>query len=236
MIKAIVFDLWRTLIPATIDFVHLAALIKEENVSVPEFVERYEKAVQLKKYKNFEELRKDFFDAFSEEPNELLEQEIYEVYTNRFDKIRFFPETEKVLRKLKAEGYKLGLLSNTESLKAKELEDRLHFKDFFDEIVYSFEINAIKPDPKAFSAILKKLKVKPEEALMVGDSLRSDILGAQGVGMHNCLVNRLGKVLDSAKAKPEFEVKSLDEVFRALGVLNAQSKGTHKAKSLPKKK
>ena len=224
MIKAIVFDLWRTLIPATVDFVHLASLLRQQNISVTEFTQRYESAVQLKKYKSFGEMRKDFFEAFKQSDNELLEQELYEIYTNRIDKITFFPDVLPTLEKLKKEGYKIALLSNTESLIASRLEKNISLSSHFDVFGVSYEINALKPEKKAFDFVLKKLKVKPSEALMVGDSLRSDIVGAQGVGMHNCLINRTDKVFDIAKAKPEFEIKSLKELSRVLGVLNAKAK------------
>ena len=224
MIKAVVFDLWNTLIPTTIDFVHLSALAKHEHLSLPEFIGRYEQATHLKKYKNFKELRDDFFAAFKQFDNSLLEQELYEVYFNRFDKIYLFPDVEKTLSKLKAEGYRLALLSNTESLNMDKMVERLGFGNYFDVFAFSYEVKAIKPDPKAFKAALKMLKVKPNEALMVGDSLRSDMMGSKAVGMHNCLINRKGKVFDLADIRPDFEIKSLDEVFRVLGVLNAQGK------------
>jgi len=222
MIKLVVFDLWQTLIPATIDFVHMASLLKQEKLSLTDFIPRYERATQLKKYKKFEELRQDFFKEFSEYDNKLLEQELYEIYFNRLDHIHFYPEAKKTLIKLRKEDYKIALLSNTESLLTKIVEEKLGLKNLFDLVVLSYETGAIKPDKKAFDYVLKKMRVKPNEALMVGDSLRSDIIGSKNAGMHNCLINRLGKVIDDAKAKPEFTIKSLDEISYVLGVLNAK--------------
>jgi len=224
MIKVIVFDLWNTLIPATIDFVHLSALTKKEGLSLPGFIEKYEKGVQLKKYSSFEELRKDFFKTFDQGDNVVLEQELAEVYGNRMDKIRFFPDVEKNLLKLRKQGYKLVLLSNNESIAAAKIESSLNISNYFDAVFYSFDIGFIKPDAESFLPVLKEFKIKPGESLMVGDSLRSDIIGSQRAGMHNCLINRLGKVIDYANAKPEFEVKSLDELYRVLGGLNANKK------------
>ena len=224
MIKLIVFDLWRTLVPATIDFVHLASLVKKQNLSLPEFTQRYEHATQLKKYSSFEELRKDFFKEFEQSDNELLEQELYEIYTNRVDKIRFYPGVPEVLSRLKKDGYKIALLSNTENLVAPVFERNLKLSSYFDFLGASYEIGLLKPNPKAFEFVLNKFNVSPREALMVGDSLRLDIAGAKKAGLHNCLINRLGKVIDYADVKPEFEIKSLEELPRVLGVLNANKK------------
>lgn len=45
-----------------------------------------------------------------------------------------------------------------------------------------------KPNPAAFQIALEVAGVPPEAALMVGDRLETDILGAQRVGMDTCLV------------------------------------------------
>mgnify|MGYP000395099563 CR=1 FL=1 len=45
-----------------------------------------------------------------------------------------------------------------------------------------------KPNPIAFQIALEVAGIPPEEALMVGDRLETDILGAQRVGMETCLV------------------------------------------------
>jgi len=218
MIKLVIFDLWRTLIPATIDFTHLFSLIKQTDLSVSEFVRQYEDAVQKKNYASFEELHKDFLDYFKQEKTEILEQELYEIYFNRFDKIYYYPEVEKTLKKLKKEGYNLALLSNTESLRQKDLEEKLKLKEYFDFLGYSFEIGAIKPDKKMFNAVLSHFNVNPTDAIMVGDSLRSDVGGSQALRMHNCQIERddMEKKFHPT-IKPEFKITKLDEIFKILG-------------------
>ena len=223
MIKLVIFDLWRTLIPATIDFTHLFSLVNKSGMESHEFVVKYEDSVQKKHYKDFEELRKDFFEYFDQVNNDLLEQELYEIYHNRFDKIYYYPETQSTLKKLKGQGYKLALMSNTESLRQPILEEKLKLKEYFDFLGYSFEIGAIKPDPITFESVLSHFDIKKEEVIMIGDSLRSDIGGAQSVGLHNCLVERddIDKKFHPT-IKPEFKITKLDEIFRVLGVLNGK--------------
>ena len=87
MIKAIVFDMLDMLIPATIDMVHLHSLVNQSGISFPEFITRFEHAVQLKQYASFEDMRRDFFSAFGQTDNDLLEEELYEIWFNRIDKI-----------------------------------------------------------------------------------------------------------------------------------------------------
>jgi putative hydrolase of the HAD superfamily len=50
----------------------------------------------------------------------------------------------------------------------------------------------MKPHRSIFSEALQRLGVQPSEALMVGDSVRDDVEGALGAGMHAVLVHRSG--------------------------------------------
>ena len=220
MIKAVIFDMWDTTVPSTIDFDEVAKFAKAEHLPRSELLVRYERTVQLKKYNNFSELHRDFIAAFNKEPHELLEKELHEVYFKRMGKVGFFPEVKSVLLSLREKGFKLGLLSNTENLPVDHIEKKIHISKYFDAVCYSFDIQVLKPDKIAFDCILSKLNVKPSEALMVGDSLRADIGGAKKVGMHNCLINRSGKVINYSAIKPEFEIKSLNELKKVLGDLN----------------
>jgi putative hydrolase of the HAD superfamily len=219
MIKVIVFDLWNTLIPTTIDWPFLFSLIKNQQVSLGDYLARYERSTQLKNYKNFSELRKDFLKEFGPD-SAVLEAELYEVFTNRLDTICFFPEVVSVLEKLHNDGYKLALLTNTESIAFRKVDKKINVSKYFDFLGLSYKINAIKPDKKMFQTVLKHFKVKESEALMIGDSLRSDILGAQSVGMHNAWINRKGMSFDLANVKPEFELNSLKDINKVLGELN----------------
>ena len=54
----------------------------------------------------------------------------------------------------------------------------------------SQSLQAYKPKREFYTAILKKLALRPEETLFVGDSLKNDVQGPQSVGMRACWVNR----------------------------------------------
>ena len=103
-----------------------------------------------------------------------------------------------------------------------KIREKLPFKKYFDAECPSFEIHQLKPDRAAFECVLGMLKVKPQEALMVGDSQRADIAGAKLAGMHNCLINRSGKKIDITKVAPEFVIRSFDDIHRILGELNGK--------------
>ncbi|MBI2009983.1 MAG: HAD-IA family hydrolase [Candidatus Chisholmbacteria bacterium] len=61
-------------------------------------------------------------------------------------------------------------------------------QDLFDEILVTHEAPYLKPEPKLFSWAAKKMGVKPEQILAVGDREQTDILPAKKVGMRTAYV------------------------------------------------
>ncbi|MGB1405177.1 MAG: HAD family hydrolase, partial [Flavobacteriaceae bacterium] len=55
---------------------------------------------------------------------------------------------------------------------------------FFDSIFTAEGVGVKKPHPEIFKTALKQTHTNPEQALMIGDSLEADILGALNQGMH----------------------------------------------------
>ena len=70
--------------------------------------------------------------------------------------------------------------------------EKYGLNQYFDIVVLSYESGLLKSDPKMFELALKKLKVKKSEAVMVGDSIESDIRGAQAAGIRAILIDRRG--------------------------------------------
>jgi len=78
-------------------------------------------------------------------------------------------ETLKTLRKMKL---KIALFTANGEKSTNHILSRFHLRQFFDAIISRESVLAIKPDPVHLEAALKALKVKPREAIVVGDSVR----------------------------------------------------------------
>jgi putative hydrolase of the HAD superfamily len=93
--------------------------------------------------------------------------------------------THPLLESLRADGLKLGLVSNAfdpgwllhRDLEHMGLAERLDFS------VFSSEVGMRKPHPAIFERALEALGVAPERALFVGDRLFEDVRGAAELGM-----------------------------------------------------
>lgn len=93
------------------------------------------------------------------------------------------PEAAEILSVLKLRGYKIGLISDCSS-NTIALWESTGLKPFFEVTIFSCAVGLKKPDPRIYHMALKKLKVKPEDCLYVGDGSSNELTGAMKVGMH----------------------------------------------------
>ncbi|GAH78864.1 unnamed protein product, partial [marine sediment metagenome] len=77
----------------------------------------------------------------------------------------------EVLSELKKR-YKLGLISNTGYLDFNQLKKQFKLDNVFDIILPSYETRILKPNPRVFELMIKKLKIDKNNVFMVGDSLK----------------------------------------------------------------
>jgi 2-haloacid dehalogenase len=88
--------------------------------------------------------------------------------------------------------------------------------DYFDPVVISEEVGAKKPDEDFFSETFRRVKnVEKSAALLVGDSLSSDILGGKRFGIDTCWYNPEGATNDT-EVLPTFEIRDLSELYSML--------------------
>jgi len=82
-----------------------------------------------------------------------------------------FPGAAEVLVSLRKAGLKLGVCTNKPELPTRKILDIFEFSDFFDAVVGGDSLNGIrKPDPRHLAAVLNRLGVSADQAVMVGDS------------------------------------------------------------------
>jgi len=118
------------------------------------------------------------------------------------------PEAVEALSKR----YKLYLASNgTAKVQAGRLASA-NISHFFQEIFVSQEIGANKPDLAYFERCFARIPgFDKTKAMIVGDSLTSDILGGIQAGIRTCWVNPEGKP-GRADIKPDYEIRALHQL------------------------
>ncbi len=125
-----------------------------------------------------------------------------------------FPETKEVLRELQS-AYRLALVTNGIPDLQQEKLSKSNLTKYFEVVIISGEIGIGKPDPRIFALALDRLDVKPEMAVMVGNSLARDIVGAQQAGIKAIWINRSEADLREG-ITPDAQITSLTQLHDIL--------------------
>jgi len=102
-----------------------------------------------------------------------------------------YDDVPDVLRQLTAAGIRIGLISNTHRCLAS-FQSHFELQGLISATVSSSKHGLMKPHPSIFAAALQLVSVDPQDAVMVGDSVRQDIEGAIRAGMRAVLLHRGG--------------------------------------------
>ncbi len=87
----------------------------------------------------------------------------------------------EILKNIRKNGYKIGIISNTQTLSAKYRREK--FKNEFDSMVFSSEAKTAKPDKKVFGISLLELGLKADDCAFFDDS-KKNVDAAKSYGFH----------------------------------------------------
>lgn len=120
------------------------------------------------------------------------------------------PGAREVLGELKARGYLLGVISNSDG-RVESYLDEADLTEYLSVIVDSRIVGIEKPDPQIFTVALERTGVLPAQAVYVGDLYSLDVVGARTAGLDAILLDPVGAwpALDCVKVKDLSEVPGL---------------------------
>jgi putative hydrolase of the HAD superfamily len=111
-----------------------------------------------------------------------------------------FDDARALLASLRYRGFRCGVVTNSffpASLFTAKI-NQLGMAGYFDSFVASADVGLAKPNPGPFHRGLSELGLGPEEALFVGDTVETDIVGARAAGMRAVLLERSAQAKDRA--------------------------------------
>lgn len=111
--------------------------------------------------------------------------------------------------------YKLYMTSNGTAWVQRSRLESADIEKFFLDIFISQEIGYNKPAPEYFAGCFAKIPdFDPAKAMIVGDSLSSDILGGKNAGIATCWVNPRHK--SAGDIVPDYEIEDLTQLENLL--------------------
>jgi len=131
--------------------------------------------------------------------------------------IRLNSGIKRLLRYAKKHKMKIGILSNGNFIEKLERLIKLKIYNSNIRLLTSDITGYEKPDPRAFRRILRMLNSKPSNTIFIGDTLSTDILGAQRAGIMPVLYLRKNMNYSKAKLhKLKYIVKDHNDVINIL--------------------
>ncbi|HSR19268.1 MAG TPA: HAD-IA family hydrolase [Ignavibacteriaceae bacterium] len=217
MIKAVVFDLDNTLV----DFMKMKKRAIEE--AIPAMVDAGLEITPEVSLKIIDEIYKEqgieYQQVFDEFLNRVLNRVDYKILSAGIVAYRRareaslipYPHVYYTLNKLLKLGIKMGILSDAPVKEAWLRLAYLNFHHIVDAVVTFDETGVRKPDPAPFKMILSRLKVNPEEAIMVGDWAERDIVGAAKIGMKTAFA-KYGDTFNTENHNADFQLNDISEL------------------------
>ena len=126
------------------------------------------------------------------------------------------PHAEEVCRELAARGHKLYIATNAVAAVQRSRLKGSVFADLFLDAFISEEAGAPKPRKAYYEYIFRRVPdITPENTLVIGDSLSTDILGANNAGLPCCWFNPTGKSRP-ADLRIDYEISDLRALFNVV--------------------
>ncbi len=175
MIKAVIFDLDGTLKEFNLDIkacrTKIISLLTQRGFSRSLFSlneTAFDMLVKVKKYLTAKGMEKQEFAKIKDMIFSVVED--FELEAARTAKIfAGIPETLKALRDMKLE---IALCTISSEKTTNYILKRFHLEQFFDAVITRDSVFEVKPHPKHLEAALDALKVRSQEAVLVGDSVK----------------------------------------------------------------
>ena len=211
-IKAVLFDLDGTLVDSS------EAIIKA-----------VEKALELKgltcnRAKVARMIGLPLENIFSVLAPNLSEQEIWQLVheyrkyymAHHLENTTIHPSAQMVLRKLKAKGFKLGIITTKYREPVMDVLSHFGIAELFDVVVTGYEVIKHKPAPDIVLEAAKRLRVDPKQCVVVGDSPLDVQAGKQAGAFTIAVLSTTYTRKQLESTKPTIVIEEFEEILNIL--------------------
>jgi len=126
-----------------------------------------------------------------------------------------YPHVRITLSELLRMGIRLGVVSDAPRLPVWLRIVSLNLHHYFEKVITFDDTGERKPSPKPFLKIIDDMKIKPQNAIMVGDWAERDIVGAKNIGMITAWA-KYGNQFDTKNSGADWE---LDDIYDLIGIV-----------------
>ncbi|HLZ07030.1 MAG TPA: HAD-IA family hydrolase, partial [Chloroflexota bacterium] len=229
LIRAVIFDLYNTLIHETGFDDCLQKLADTIGVSLEAYLALRQNTLQGAiegRFATAEDRTRAILAGLGRTTGDGLDKRVTDLEREwRLTRVRIFPATLPTLRTLRERKIPIGLVSDCSELMGRAVLDRLELFPLLDAVALSYEVGWAKPAREIYDRAISLLGVDPTECLFVGDGGSDEIAGARAIGMTTARIDQDGAEGRNHFPSPaDYVIVRLDEIFE-LPALNPSSSG-----------
>lgn len=158
----------------------------------------------------------DFWQSYAHTHNKTLPDGWMNGLNERVKQfVRPTPGIQDLISELKARGYRVALLSNTTKIRS-DFFGKLGLYEPFDPVIFSWQVNVSKPDPKIYEIMLEKLNLPATDCIFI-DNRPENVAAANKLGIHGILFKSvpqlrrdLSRLLPLNQSLPDSRIGSLN--------------------------
>ncbi len=224
-IKGVIFDLDNTLL----DFMKMKEVavksairgMIEAGLEIDE-IESFKDIISI--YEEFGWENQKVFDVFLTKSigyvdNKFLAAGIVAYRRAREANLLAYPNVNRTLVNLTKLGIKLAVVSDAPSREAWMRIYYLNLYHFFDAVITFDDSGERKPSSTPFEMALKKLKLKPQDSLMIGDWPDRDVVGAKQLGMRTAFAV-YGDTFGTKYSGADWDIQDISEIITIIKQIN----------------
>ena len=224
-IKGVIFDLDNTLL----DFMKMKEVavksairgMIEAGLEIDE-IESFKDIISI--YEEFGWENQKVFDVFLTKSigyvdNKFLAAGIVAYRRAREANLLAYPNVNRTLVNLTKLGIKLAVVSDAPSREAWMRIYYLNLYHFFDAVITFDDSGERKPSSIPFEMALKKLKLKPQDSLMIGDWPDRDVVGAKQIGMRTAFAV-YGDTFGTKYSGADWDIQDISEIITIIKQIN----------------
>ena len=224
-IKGVIFDLDNTLL----DFMKMKEVavksairgMIEAGLEIDE-IESFKDIISI--YEEFGWENQKVFDVFLNKSigyvdNKFLAAGIVAYRRAREANLLAYPNVNRTLVNLTKLGIKLAVVSDAPSREAWMRIYYLNLYHFFDAVITFDDSGERKPSSTPFEMALKKLKLKPQDSLMIGDWPDRDVVGAKQIGMRTAFAV-YGDTFGTKYSGADWDIQDISEIITIIKQIN----------------
>ena len=133
-------------------------------------------------------------------------------------RLRLYPDVKRVLDGLRPT-YRMALVSDAQPCYALPEIKAVGLEGYFNPIIISAKYGFRKPDARPFKKALDTLKLKPAEALCVGNDMYRDIYGASQFGIKTIFVDSNQGTKSHEHVTPDYFANRFEDVLKGVKAL-----------------